>query len=269
MRSARWICVLNAIAMLVCGWPFAVHASNDQRKDPFAGCRGRAWRGIRPTRIDPFLFTPNAPQKPHALGYERGLWRFEARPGDGNAEGAGTDRTEMVAPYSRAGSCNTVAWRQDIWHTFSMRVSGNMTKSGKWVVAGQWHAVPDVEDAPMSPILAQSLTDGIFKISVRSDARRIQNKNGVGNPRTVYEDRTFPRDQWVRFSYHIRFDPFGKGLLQVWRDGKPIVDLHDVSIGYNDKRGPRYQFGIYRQSGSPDRIVVEFFNHKFSRVRTQ
>lgn len=233
--------------------------------DSFAGCRGSAWSAITPSAIGPFVFSPSAPQKGYAIArLTPNLWRFESRQGDGNSAGRGSDRAEMVAQYSRGTSCNTVGWRKDIWHSFSMRVSGNVGKDGKWLVVGQWHGVPDAGDVDMSPVLAQSFTDGIFKISTRFDKNSVQLPGRSGNPRTVYEDRRFPWNTWVSFVYHIRFDYAGNGLLQVWRDGKLVTNLRDVSIGYNDARGPRYQFGIYRQANSVGDFAVEFANHEFS-----
>ncbi len=233
--------------------------------DAFAGCRGSMWSAIMPAAIGPFLFSPSAPQKGYAIArLTPNLWRFESRQGDGNSAGRGSDRAEMVAQYSRGTPCNTVGWRRDIWHSFAMRVSGNVGKDGKWLVVGQWHGVPDAGDVDMSPVLAQSFTDGVFKISTRFDKNRVQFPGRLGNPRTVYEDRRFPWNTWVNFVYHIRFDYAGDGLLQVWRDGKLISNLRDVPIGYNDARGPRYQFGIYRQANSVGDFAVEYANHEFS-----
>lgn len=243
------------------------HAQSTAAKgiDAFAGCRGGLWSNIAPIGIGPFVFSPSAPSKGYAIAHPAAdTWRFEARRGDGNSGGRGSDRSEMVAQYSRATACNTVPWRSDIWHSFAMRVSGKLVKDGKWLVIGQWHGVPDAGDVDMSPVLAQSFTDGIFKISTRFDGNRQQVAGRSGNPRTVYEDRRFPWNSWVNFVYRIRFDYGGTAVLQVWRDGKPIVNLRNISIGYNDARGPRYQFGIYRQAEANGDFAVEFANHEFS-----
>lgn len=245
--------------------PGVAAAQSTNGVDAFRGCRGGVWSAIAPAAIGPFVFSPSAPKKDYAITRTApNLWRFEARRGDGNSGGRGSDRAEMVAQYSRATPCNTVGWRKDIWHSFAMRVSGKVGNDGKWLVIGQWHGVPDPGDVDMSPVLAQSFTDGIFKISTRFDNNRVQVAGRSGNPRTVYEDRRFPWNSWVNFVYHVQFDPAGKGLLQVWRDGKPIVNLRNVPIGYNDTRGPRYQFGIYRQADSNGDFAVEFANHEFS-----
>ncbi|MBY9062816.1 polysaccharide lyase [Sphingomonas yunnanensis] len=250
------------VALLVAAMPSVAGA---QAKDAFAGCRGQAWAGILPTSIGSFVFSPSAPARPYAISrVSPSIWRFESRAHDGSSSGAGSDRTEMVAQYSRSTSCNTVPWRTDIWQSFAMRVSGQVEKDGKWVVLGQWHAVPDDDDASMSPVLAQSFTDGVFKISTRSDDQRRQTAASTGSPRTVYEDRGFPLNTWVNFVYRIRFDYAGRGILQVWRDGKSIVNLRNVPIGYNDVRGPRYQFGIYRQKDSTSTLAVEFANQQIA-----
>jgi hypothetical protein len=239
------------LALIVAVTPSVAGA---QAKDAFAGCRGQAWAGILPTSIGSFVFSPSAPARPYAISrVSPSVWRFESRAHDGSSSGAGSDRAEMVAQYSRSTSCNTVPWRTDIWQSYAMRVSGQVERDGKWVVLGQWHAVPDDDDASMSPVLAQSFTDGIFKISTRSDDQRRQTAASTGSPRT-----------WVNFVYRIRFDYAGRGILQVWRDGKSIVNLRNVPIGYNDVRGPRYQFGIYRQKDSNSTLAVEFANQKIT-----
>lgn len=256
-RSAVCMAALTVAALPV--------AASAQAKDPFAGCRGSAWSSIAPATIGSFVFSPSAPARPYAISQvSPSVWRFESRAHDGNSAGAGTDRTEMVAQYSRSTSCNTVPWRTDIWQSFAMRISGQVAKDGKWVVVGQWHAVPDADDTSMSPVLAQSFTDGIFKISTRSDGEKRQTAASTGNPRTVYEDRSFPLDTWVNFVYRIRFDYAGRGILQVWRDGKSIVNLRNVAIGYNDVRGPRYQFGIYREKDSTSTLAVEYANQNIT-----
>jgi hypothetical protein len=64
----------------------------------------------------------------------------------------------------------------------------------------------------------------------------------------VFEDTAdIERGRWYEFDIKLRFDPFGKGLLTVHRDGVEVAS-YTGPLGYNDESPPYPKVGIYRDT---------------------
>jgi hypothetical protein len=62
-------------------------------------------------------------------------------------------------------------------------------------------------------------------------------------------------NKWTDFVVHVKLSLKGQGLLQVWMDGKLVVDQKNINIGYNDDIGPYPSWGIYSYNGKNKRVL--------------
>ncbi|KMT63886.1 heparin lyase I family protein [Catenovulum maritimum] len=54
-------------------------------------------------------------------------------------------------------------------------------------------------------------------------------------------------DRWVDFVLHVKVDYSSAktGLLELWIDGKKVLNKHDIQFGYNDDKGIYPSWGLY------------------------
>jgi Polysaccharide lyase len=140
----------------------------------------------------------------------------------------------------------------DSWYAFSFRVEGQppLTGSQRWVIAA-WK-----QEAEGGPFLAQRFDEGVFHITLESGAHRVLLASTKGEVRSFAEqlqsgllasfsfisdpelyggktDVTIeygddpklpdPRKNWVDMLYHVRGALDGKGLVEIYANGKFIV----------------------------------------------
>ena len=52
--------------------------------------------------------------------------------------------------------------------------------------------------------------------------------------------------KWVDWEFSIHWDYNEKGELVVKKDNVTVVNLENISLGYNDKVGNYFKFGVYK-----------------------
>jgi hypothetical protein len=194
-------------------------------------CRvaGRAWR----------LQSSGAPWSARADGPDG--YRFEIRPGDHWAKdirhGSRVERTEL-------SDLERMPFGSDVWLAFTLEVEPGPPSTADWVNLGQLHATADPDEPSISPPLVQRLLrDDRFVVEVR---HTLENPvRDTPPPTVIFADPKLQRGRPYRFIYHFRIDPGAGGMAQLWRDGKMVADYRGP-IGYPDKRGPYFKFGVYR-----------------------
>ncbi|MDB5446839.1 MAG: putative hemolysin-adenlyate cyclase protein [Phenylobacterium sp.] len=190
---------------------------------------GRAWR----------LQSSGAPWSARADG-ENG-YRFEIRSGDQWAKdafpGHPVERTEL-------SDLDRMPYGKDIWLAFTMEVEPGPPSTADWINLGQLHGTADPGERAVSPPWVQRLLrDDRFRVEVR---HTLENPVKASPPPTViFEDPKLERGRPYRFVYHFRISPGPDGMARLWRDGKLVADYRGP-IGYPDKRGPYFKFGVYR-----------------------
>jgi hypothetical protein len=190
---------------------------------------GRAWR----------LQSSGAAWSARADGEDG--YRFEIRPGDQWAKdvrpGHPVERTELSdlarMPYGR-----------DIWLAFTLEVEPGRPSTAAWVNLGQLHGTADPGEPSVSPPWVQRLLrDDRFVVEVRQTQ---QDRMKVSPPPIViFEDPRLERGRPYRFVYQFRISPGQDGLVRLWRDGLLVADYHGP-VGYPDRLGPYFKFGLYR-----------------------
>lgn len=215
----------------------------------------------------PFDFAADTHAQPYAVqkADRLDLWRFETRYQSGNSAGVGTDRAELVAPYTANRSHNTVPFGTTVEHSYSFRWDGALDPDpAKWTIIGQWHGVQDSGDAGLSPPLSCELTGaGNLRIVTRYDANAVQTEL-TDTHYTERYSQPLSAGAWHHLHFRIVFSFTGAAVLQVHLDGVKIIDLSGISMGYNDARGPRYQFGLYRAQDTAGTLVAYYANHEFA-----
>ena len=185
---------------------------------------------------------------------------------------------------------------QDTWISFSFRIQEDAFRHAnrRWI-SGQWK-----QETGGSPFLAQRFDHGVFHIAVHDEHCRILVAKGDGDLVPVgttvdtkkVEGHTFatgkqpygcntdvrvdssadpilpdPFGNWVDMTYHVRGGRQGRGLIEIWANGRFIARVTG-SIGYSQVAGPTqyFKFGIYRDA-VPGSTTVHLDDFKLTSGR--
>jgi hypothetical protein len=109
--------------------------------------------------------------------------------------------------------------------------------------------------------------DGNFSLTIKNDDHEPLNK--VGLPPLVYDLGPIPLGRWMHWRVNVVPDPTGRGLVVVQRDGKDLINISNVKIGFNPSN-PQYvdhkpsstfedvDVLLYRQNGKASQQDVFF-----------
>jgi len=179
--------------------------------------------------------------------------RFEVHPLDAwkNDKGLSRNRAELK-------SSTVYAPGEDVWFSYQVKVQGGPTSTARSCILGQFHHTKDPWDPGGSPPFAINLfpKTNTLRFVKRYSAEK---KTTSTVDSVMYETAPIQRNRWMHIVGHIVFGWQGDGTVELWLDGRKIVDLPHTSIGYNDVIGPYWKFGIYRAE-SPETMVVEYAN---------
>ncbi len=189
-----------------------------------------------------------------------------------------------------------LAFGTEAWYGFSFRIDGDVPASGNHrLVVGQWK-----EETGYSPFLAQRFNGRVFHITVEDDGcrrlvaharsgdeqfRDLNSADTVGglaflNDRHRYACRSDieieygaernlpdPYRNWVDMAYRVRGGLAGRGLIEVWANGRFVARVTG-SIGHREVGGPTQYFkiGLYRDPAEwPALVNVDAFRRGRSR----
>jgi hypothetical protein len=174
----------------------------------------------------------------------------------------------------------------EYWYGFRILVPGSASESwtfggDRWCAVAQWHDIPDYIDDPVrgqqepwrAPPLALCIINDKWKIIYRFDPDQLSAVDGTWDKRSMggcapYDwqgqiDKPPARDgwwqaslkpdlgKWTSWVFHVKWSPDDKGLLDVWKDGEPVISRPNKPIGYNDVQGPTCKLGLYRSAPYP------------------
>jgi hypothetical protein len=258
------------------------------RSDPGVLMPGVPWPLLRTPTGTPYSLERNAKNG--------AIWRFETRSGDrelyddegvikqGNV-GTVHDELQAAHAYTTDGE-GTFPLGTDLWQAWSFKIAPGPQSQAYWCILGQWHATEDSSrtaperadhpDDALSPPLAIDIKAGdILTVTSRTDADPQQSVKRYPLERFEYRAaEPIVRGVWHAIVVHVRFGYADDGLLDVWLDGKQIVQREDhYSIGFNDHLGPHFNWGIYRglrrqgdvKDVDPNPFVVEYANMEISQ----
>jgi len=135
---------------------------------------------------------------------------------------------------------------KEYWYRFSMFIPIDFPIHRNRLILSQWHGVAEYElgEVSRSPVLAQRFSEGKFYITLRYSEQKVQTSNN-GIKKRIYKTKDLKLGIWNDFIYHINWSYQNDGFVNVWLNGKQIVS-YTGPVGYNDKEGPYFKFGIYR-----------------------
>ncbi len=143
---------------------------------------------------------------------------------------------------------------QDYWYGLSMFIPADFPIHKNRLVLGQWHSIRDPGEIPRSPPLSQRYENGWFLVKVCHGAKKIYTENPCPKKKVIYRDRNLKLGVWHDFIYHVRWSYRDDGFVELWIDGKKVVDYRGP-VGYNDDKGPYFKYGIYRNDVEETYVV--------------
>lgn len=148
---------------------------------------------------------------------------------------------------------------RDVWLSFAIKIEPGdplVLDASEFCYIGQFHASEDAGDISSPPVLGIRL-DGMDTVNVYTCATT-ENPHKK-SPKSILRGTTkFTRGIWHKNVMRIRFSPTN-GQLQWWKDGKELLNIANIGIGYPDATGPYWKFGVYR-SPMPEKIIIEYAN---------
>lgn len=193
------------------------------------------------------------------------MWRIELRPGDfvEATETTSNAKSEIqtLRSYKNPAFNGCAPYGVDMWQAWSVKLEPRPPFMGDFCILGQWHATEDnpetaparVADDSWYPVagftlgrVQDSLGDVLQYFTRYSSAER--QPQGTSNLINYnVSDGPLTRGVWHHIVVRINFAYTGNtGSLQVWLNGQEKVNVSGVNIGYNDLKGPHFNWGIYR-----------------------
>lgn len=129
------------------------------------------------------------------------------------------------------------------WYGFSVYLPNDWVDDVMKEIVHQWHATPDCDISgcePWRPVPAQLMVEGKNWIV----CRRYETSSGSRNYKEIIKV-PYKKGVWTDWVYHIIWKNNSSGLIEVWKDGTKLFRLPG-NIGYNDKNGIFWKFGIYK-----------------------
>lgn len=196
--------------------------------------------------IDSVACKPQSAYKDWSIRKSSGgrAFRFELHQGearmDSNDIANGKDRTEI-----KHGT--TYPMGKEIWESHSFNIEPGALMTSTWNVMGQWHP------GAGTPALFFTLsTNDNLLIGARYGSSTSQKRLDL------YQ-QPIKRGVWHHVVQHVTFGYQNNASVQIWLDGKLIVDKKGISVGYSDSDGVYWKFGIYRNTTSVV-TAVQFAN---------
>ncbi len=122
------------------------------------------------------------------------------------------------------------------WYSFSLYLpSADYKKDSEDEVLNQWH-----QGSGYSPSISLRTKDDRFWLYVKPTTSTTQ-KIDLG---------AIPKDKWNTFVYHIKHSSGSDGILELWINGKKVVDRAGANmykVG-GDIEYPRFNIGIYKSA---------------------
>lgn len=179
-----------------------------------------------------------------------GINHYEVRGGDHLAgDGEAKERSEAFSPIRMAAG-------QSYDIGFDVMIEPGPRNSAAWMTIAQLQSTFDKGEPGHSPPFALEMVGERMRVVIRTDPMRISVPNGFTFKKLYQDDADIVRGRWYAMRIRVTFDPFGAGVLKVWRDGRMLVDYHGP-IGFDDERGPYFKQGVYRAS-APEPFAVDF-----------
>lgn len=186
--------------------------------------------------------------RPDAFSHHDGIYAFTLRPDYQRAASQSADASKGVH-RSELVSLKTQPFDRAVTLSYDFMVADGARITSDFCNAGQWHGKADKGERSLSPAFAVRIEQDMLRILTR----------GPGSEAVRYS-APLKRDHWYSVSMRLVFSPT-HGALVLSLDGKTVIDERDIPLGYDDLRGPYWQFGVYKRL-SPEVVQVRYRNIK-------
>ncbi|KCZ48856.1 polysaccharide lyase [Hyphomonas pacifica] len=125
---------------------------------------------------------------------------------------------------------------------------------GRRLMIAQTHGQPDFAkgESWRHPPVAITVEDGQFVLLIVGDNKVItpgeSERSTYTNPGMTIPLAPAERGKWHNLVIHDVYNTKGEGKVEVWVDDTHTVQ-DNIVVGYNDKEGPYWKFGVYAISG--------------------
>jgi hypothetical protein len=206
--------------------------------------------------IDRFgrIYTAQTAGRPWSMALSPRLDRFEIRTGDSWAHDLTAHRAVVKNRDELSG---TPLPKATAWLSWSFRVARHSVLAPTGTVVGQLHP-QQVGDRP-----AQAGSGPILEFRLRRDGQyRILSRTASGRGRratvtTLQYDRHLSIGPWHHVVVSIHLAANRDGRLEIWLDGRRVVDRPSIAIGYPGGSLPYWKYGVYRHAAR-GRTVVDW-----------
>jgi hypothetical protein len=143
------------------------------------------------------------------------------------------------------GDLRREPYNKDRWYTFRVFLEEPWKLSEKNEVIAQWHSTRDEflgDTNGRGPPLALRIIDGYFRLSYGWDANLRSTRKHLARYTLWYGPLI--TGEWIDWRIRARWSYDEDGLLQIWQNGRLIVDHHGPNA-YNDIRGVYLKIGSY------------------------
>ena len=178
----------------------------------------------------------------------QGAIQISVYPGAQTEIGGGgqfTERAEIrEAPDVR------LSMGMESWYAFSFLLPSDFPIVKTRLVIARWKQSFNDPSKDRSPMVSLRYINGKLRVDVARDRGK----------RKVFIDKMDLLNRWVDMVFRLIPEPNKDGLLQVWKDGKLIVD-YNGPLGFRDDEDEIYfKLGLYRDHmKEPMRIIYDRF----------
>ena len=136
------------------------------------------------------------------------------------------------------------------WYAFSFFLPSDFPIVKTRLVIARWKQSFNNPSKDRSPMVSLRYMDGKLRVDIARDRGK----------RKVFIDKMDLLSRWVDMVFRLKPEPNKDGLLQVWKDGKLIVDYRGP-LGFRDDEDEIYfKLGLYRDHmKEPMRIIYDRF----------
>ncbi len=150
---------------------------------------------------------------------------------------------------------------KDQWAAFRVYIpSEGFLGDKKFTIIMQYHSMPDFDlgEVWRNPVSDLLLRDGRLQYDYRASAEPLTPKKGDAFMYTSKGSIPLPDpkfDAWNEIIIHQTFD-YHSGSIKIWVNGV-ATDRENIGVGFNDKQGPFFKFGLYCPIGSdkPEKTI--------------
>lgn len=219
--------------------------------------------GVNNTLVDIFdkVFMAQTPNKDwsmqRAMNKTSPIFRIQVKSGDTwTGDVSAAKKKERCELYMKRSD---LPFDKDVWLSYAIKIAPGdriNNSSNDWCYLGQFHATEDKGDMATGPVLGFRL-EGADTVSAYT-ASTLQNPIKIAPKYILRASGKFTRGVWHKVVVRMRFSPT-KGQLQWWLNGKELVNVSGIGMGYPDLLGPYWKFGIYRSAMAPT-LAIEVAN---------